>query len=633
MMLYQCYSDDGFSVRLKYQFITQGEGKGMQMNKVGYLILTVLILAITLAMPFVMWRLVPKQPRVYTGAGSIPQGAGVVTVKTIVLPNGSALIEQSVRLTTTDGLKHLKIPLICSKQVHPYVPLLVLVPERRYMPVKDLLVMVESAITNKTIRFRSYVYLHVMVDIPPGSTQLQVHMRYVVHDFTSVYPLIVEARAMIGMPNYTGISVLQSTIEVYAEESIVRNHRIFSSAYARIRAHGIRLLALTSGNKLFSSITIIGTEPGDEIEHTIMVSGVPFLAHGGVYIVCLSFTGFFLAMILLPIAYKPVKRLKLPVRRPKPLEGSGEEAAGRRPREGKPLEEKVSLARATAHAIKQKVKLWWTEVNERIQEVIKALLLLKGSTIIYMFSAGLVFFARDTYMSIYVTGPRDLTPSLFLLLCVFLNPLMLATGFTVFIIGGWIPVALANYLYTRKGGKLIFDVQSYSWLVLKSRELFVPSLSYALSALLMISDVGAVARHRYYLPVGISALAVWSVNIALLAHVSLRLLPVYEKVYSVLDCQIREPLAIGRIDIQELRSKVIEDAMTYKNVDKRYTSLFYDLLEARGFSVPRKRGVPDIRTLMDERRAEEVQDMDARAEERAEDIRALVHSSGGRSAC
>ena len=575
----------------------------MQINKVGYLILTMLILAITLAMPFVMWRLVPKQPRVYIGTVNIPKGAGMMAVKTIVLPNGSALIEQSVRLATTDGLKHLKIPLICSKQVHPYAPMLVLVPERRYMPVKDLLVMIESAITNKTIRFKSYVHSYVIIDIPPGSAQLRVHVRYVVHDFISAYPLIIEARAMIGMPNYTGVSILQSTIEVYAKESIVRNHRIFSSAFARIRAHGIRLIAFASDDRLFSSITITGAEPGDEIEHTIIVSEVPFLAHGGVYIVCFSFTGFFVAMIFLPIAYKPVKRLKPPVKR------------------------------AITRLAKQRFKLWWTEVGERIQEVIKALLLLKGSAIIYMFSAGLVFFARDTYMSIYVTGPRDLTPSLFLLLCVFLNPLMLATGFTAFIIGGWIPVALANYLYTRKGGKLIFDVQSYSWLVLKSRELFVPSLSYALSALLMISDVGAVARHRYYLPVGISALAVWLVNIALLAHVSLRLLPVYEKVYSVLDCQIREPLAIGRIDIQELRSKVIEDAMTYKNVDKRYTSLFYDLLEARGFSVPRKRGVPDIRTLMDERRAEEVQDMDARAEERAEDIRALVHSSGGRSAC
>jgi len=594
MMLYQCYSDDGFSVRLKYQFITQGEGKGMQMDKVGYLILTVLILAITLVMPFVMWRLVPKQPRVYTGAVSIPQGAGVMTVKTIVLPNGSALIEQSVRLTTTDGLKHLKIPLICSKQVHPYAPMLVLVPERRYMPVKDLLVMIESAITNKTTRFRSYVRSYVIIDIPLGSTRLRVHMWYVVHDFTSVYPLIIEARAMIGMPNYTGVSVLQSTIEVYAEESIVRNHRIFSSAFARIRAHGIRLLAFTSDDRLFSSITIIGAEPGDEIEHTIIVSEVPFLAHGGVYIVCFSFTGFFLAIVFLPIAYKPVKRLKPPVKR------------------------------AITRLVKQRVKLWWMEVNERIQEIAKALLLLKGSAIIYMFSAGLALFTRDVYMSIYVTGPRDLTPSLFLLLCVFLNPLMLATGFTAFIIGGWIPVALANYLYMRKGGKLIFDVQDYSWLVLKSKELFIPSLSYALSTLLMINDI----YYRYYLSICISALAVWSANIALLARVSLKLLSVYEKVYSVLDYQIREPLARGRIDIQELRSKVIEDAMTYKNVDKLYASLFYDLLEARGFPILKKRGVPDMRILMDERRAEEIQDLDARAKE----IRAFVHSSGGGSA-
>ncbi|RLF12832.1 MAG: hypothetical protein DRJ69_00405 [Thermoprotei archaeon] len=600
----------------------------MQMNKVGYLILTVLILAITLVMPFVMWRLVPKQPRVYTGAVSIPQEAGVMIVRTTVLPNGSALIEQSVRLTTTDGLKHLKIPLICSKQVHPYAPLLVLVPERRYMPVKDLLVMVERAITNKTTRFRSYVHSYVVIDIPPGSAQLRVHMQYVVHDFISVYPLISEARAMIEMPNYTGVSVLQSTIEVYAEESIMRNHRIFSSAYVRIRAHLIYMLASASGNKLFSSITIIGTEPGDEIEHTIIVSEVPLLAYGGVYMVCFSFTGFFLAIIFLPIAYKPIKHLKPPVKRPKPLEGSGEGAVGRRPQEGMPREEKTSLARTITRLVKQRVKSWWTEVNERIQEVIKALLFLKGSTIIYMFSAGLVFFTRDIYMSIYVIGLRDLTPSLFLLLCVFLNPLMLAAGFTAFIIGGWIPVALANYLYTRKGGKLVFDVQSYSWLVLKSKELFIPSLSYALSTLLMVSDIGAVARHRYYLPVGISALAIWLVNIALLARVSLKLLPVYEGVYSVSDYQIREPLAKGRIDIRELRSRVIEEAMKYKNVDKRHASLFYDLLEARGFPILKKRGVPDMRNLMDEKRAEEIQALSARAKE----IRALVHLPGGGSA-
>jgi len=494
------------------------------------------------------------------------------------------------------------------------------------MPVKDLLVIIEHAITNKTTRFRSYVHSYVVIDIPPGSAQLRVHMQYVVHDFISVYPLISEARAMIEMPNYTGVSALQSTIEVYAEESIMRNHRIFSSAYVRIRAHVIYMLALASGNKLFSSITIIGAEPGDEIEHTIIVSEVPLLAYGGVYVICLSFTGFFLAMILLPIAYKPVKRLKPPVRRPKPLEGSGEGSCG--PQEGKPLEEKVCLARAIAHAVKQKVKLWWTEANECIQETIKALLFLKGSTIIYMFSAGLVFFTRDIYMSIYVIGLRDLTPSLFLLLCVFLNPLMLAAGFTAFIIGGWIPVALANYLYTRKGGKLVFDVQSYSWLVLKSKELFIPSLSYALSTLLMVSDIGAVVRHRYYLPVGISALAIWLVNIALLAHVSLKLLPVYEGVYSASDYQIREPLAKGRIDIRELRSRVIEEAMKYKNVDKRHASLFYDLLEARGFPILKKRGVPDMRNLMDEKRAEEIQALSARAKE----IRALVHLPGGGSA-